>query len=148
MLTKAELEYYERTPNALDQLVEEVRKLREAVEKCTGRPVPTEEKTPVKTEHPKDSPFEVLAVTNVEVFPFKGGATLGHMKGMAKIILNDQLVIQGLRIIETDGGELKVEYPPSPFPAHDGDTIIFTTSNELRDHISYSVLSMYAKLTK
>lgn len=148
MLTKAELEYYEYTPHALGQLVEEVRKLREAVEKCTGRPVPTEEKTPVKPEHPKDSPFDVLAVTKVEVFPFKGGATLGHMKGMAKIILNDQFVIQGLRIMEGENG-MFVGYPPDQFyKGEDYRSVCFPITRQLREHIENCVLEKYMELTK
>ena len=148
MLTKAELEYYERTPNALDRIAEEVSKLREAVEKCTGRPVPTEEKTPVKLEHPKDSPFDVLAVTKVEVFPFKGGATLGHMKGMAKIILNDQFVIQGLRIMEGENG-LFVGYPNDPFyKGEDYRSVCFPMTRQLREHIENCVLEKYQELTK
>ena len=148
MLTKAELEYYEYTPNALHRIAEEVAKLREAVEKCTGRPVPTEEKTPVKLEHPKDSPFDVLAVTKVEVFPFKGGATLGHMKGMAKIILNDQFVIQGLRIMEGENG-LFVGYPNDPFyKGEDYRSVCFPMTRQLREHIENCVLEKYQELTK
>ena len=148
MLTKAELEYYELTPNALHRIAEEVAKLREAVEKCTGRPVPTEEKTPVKLEHPKDSPFDVLAVTKVEVFPFKGGATLGHMKGMAKIILNDQFVIQGLRIMEGENG-LFVGYPNDPFyKGEDYRSVCFPMTRQLREHIENCVLEKYHELTK
>jgi len=148
MLTKAELEYYERTPDALCQLAEEVKKLREAVEKCTGRPVPTEEKTPVKPEHPKDSPFDMLAVTNVEVFPFKGGATLGHMKGMARIVLNDQFIIHGLRIMEGENG-MFVGYPPDPFyKGEDYRSACFPITRQLREHIENCVLEKYMELTK
>ena len=50
------------------------------------------EKTEKKTSSiPAMSPaFDCLAVTNVQVFPFKEGANLGHMKGLASIVLNDQ----------------------------------------------------------
>lgn len=153
MITKAELEYYERTPDALCQLAEEVRKLREAVEKRTGRPVPTEENTPVKPEHPKDSQFDVLAVTKVavtkvEVFLFSGGATLGHMKGMAKIVLNDQLVINGLRIMEGENG-MFVGYPPDPFyKGEDYRFVCFPITRQLREHIENCVLEKYMELTK
>ena len=146
MLSKAELEFYELLPMTLHELTEEVTKLREAVEKCTGRPIQTEEKTPVKPEHPKDSPFEILAVTKVEVFPIKGGATLGHMKGMAKIILNDQFVIQGLRIMEGENG-LFVGYPNDPFyKGEDYRSVCFPMTRQLREHIENCVLEKYQEV--
>lgn len=148
MLTKAELEYYERLPMTLDKLTEEVSKLREAVEKCTGRQVTTEPKTPVCLEHPKDSPSEVLAVTNVQVFPFKGGATLGHMKAMARIVLNDQFVVQGLRVMEGENG-LFVGYPPDNFyKGEDYRSQCFPMTRQLREHIENCVLEKYHELTK
>ena len=102
----------------------------------------------VLDKHSKCSVLVRFDVTQVEVYPLYRKSEGGCLKGYANIEIGGQLGIRGLRIIEIGEGELKVEYPPSPFPAHDGDTIIFTTSNELRDNISYSVLSMYAKLTK
>ena len=150
MLTKAELEFYELLPNTLSELTEEVKKLRESVEKCTGRPIPSEEKTPVevKPEHPKDSPFEVLAVTNVQIFPFKGGATLGHMKAMARIVLNDQFVVQGLRVMEGENG-LFVGYPNDPFyKGEDYRSVCFPMTRQLREHIENCVLEKYQELTE
>lgn len=146
MLTKAELEYYERLPMTLDKLTEEVSKLREAVEKCTGHKVPTELKTPACLEHPKDSPFEVLAVTDVQVFPFKGGATLGHMKAMVRIVLNDQFVVQGLRVIEGENG-LFVGYHPDPFyKGEDYRSLCFPVTRQLREHIKNCVLEKYQEV--
>lgn len=147
MLTKAELEYYERVPMTLDKLTEEVAKLREAVEKCTGRQVTAKPETPACLEHPKDSPFDVLAVTNVQVFPFKGGASLGHMKAMARIVLNDQFVVQGLRVMEGENG-LFVGYPPDNFyKGEDYRSQCFPVTRQLREHIENCVLEKYQELT-
>lgn len=150
MLTKAELEFYERLPMTLSELTEEITKLREAVEKCIGRPVPSEEKTPVevKPEHPKDSPFDVLAVTKVDVFPFTSGVNMGRMKGLANITLNDQLMIRGLRIMDGENG-LFVGYPPDPFyKGEDLRTVCFPVTRQLREHIENCVLEKYHELTK
>ena len=148
MLTKAELEYYECLPMTLEKLTEEIAKLRGAVEKCTGHKVPSEPKTPACLEHPKDSPFEVLAVTDVQVFPFKGGATLGHMKAMARIVLNDQFVVQGLRVMEGENG-LFVGYPPDNFyKGEDYRSQCFPVTRQLREHIENCVLEKYQELTK
>ena len=44
-----------------------------------------------------DPAFDCLAVTQVQVFPFKEGPSLGHLKGLAQIVLNDQMVIRGAK---------------------------------------------------
>ena len=64
------------------------------------------EKTEKKTSSiPAMSPaFDCLAVTNVQVYPFKEGANLGHMKGIATIVLNDQIQIRGLRVMDGENG--------------------------------------------
>ena len=47
-----------------------------------------------------DPAFDCLAVTQVQVFPFKEGPSLGHLKGLAQIGLNDQMVIRELRVMD------------------------------------------------
>lgn len=148
MLTKAELEFYEHSTGALLQLAKDVSKIREAVEKCIGQKIPSVQEEPVKEEHPVDSPFDVLAVTRVVVFPFKDGANLGHMKGNAQITINDQLVINGLRIMEGENG-LYVAYPPDCFyKGGDLRTVCFPITRQLREHIENCVLEKYMEVTK
>ncbi len=148
MLTKAELNFYECSTPALLELVKEVKKIREAVEKCTGRQVPSIPETPVKDKHPTDSPFDCLAVTKVDVFPFKEGMDLGHTKGIASVVLNDQMVIRGLRVISGENG-LYVGYPLDPF--YKGESlrsVCFPITRQLREHIENCVLEKYRDITK
>ena len=148
MLTKIEMEYYEHSTTALVKLVEEVTKLREAAEKCFGPLLPEPKEPPVREEHPRDSQFDVLAVTKVEVSPFEAGANLGHIKGFAQVILNDQLVINGLRIMDGENG-LYVGYPYDPF--YKGEylrSVCFPMTRQLREHIENCVLEMYKAVTE
>ena len=87
--------------------------------------------------------FDCLAVTSVQVFPFKDGPSLGHMKGLAQVVLNDQLVIRGLRI--TDGlNGLYVSYPIDPFyKGEDFRTMVNPMTRKLREHIENCVLEKY-----
>lgn len=88
-------------------------------------------------------------VTQVEVYPLYKKSEGGSLKGYAKIELGGQLCLTGLRIIETDVTKcLTVEFPPNPYPNRDGETIVFTTSDELREHINYSVIKKYLEVTK
>lgn len=87
--------------------------------------------------------WDCLAVTQVQVFPFKEGPNLGHLKGLAQVVLNDQLVIRGLRIMEGVNG-LFVNYPIDPFyKGADFRSIVNPITRQLREHIENSVLEKY-----
>ena len=87
--------------------------------------------------------FDCLAVTQVKVFPFKEGPSMGHIKGYAKITLNDQFQIRGLRIMEGENG-LFVGYPNEPFyKGEDFRSVCFPMTRQLREHIENCVLEKY-----
>ena len=87
--------------------------------------------------------FDCLAVTNVQVFPFKEGASMGKMKALATIVLNDQLQLRGLRIMDGANG-LYVGYPMDPFyRGEDYRSIYLPVSRQLREHIENCVLEKY-----
>jgi stage V sporulation protein G len=100
------------------------------------------------TTEKQEQNFDCLAVTNVEVFPFNEGVNLGHLKGLASIVLNDQLVIRGIRIM---GGELGlcVGFPNDPFyKGEDLRSVVFPITRQLREHIEACVLEKYQYATK
>ena len=98
---------------------------------------------PEETINKESSAFDCLAVTQVQVFPFKDGVNLGHIKGLAQIVLNDQLVIRGLRIMDGLNG-LFVSYPIDPFfKGDDFRTIVNPITRQLREHIENCVLEKY-----
>ena len=89
------------------------------------------------------SSFDCLAVTQVQVFPFKEGPSLCHMKGLAQIVLNDQMVIRGLRVMDGVNG-LFVSYPLDPFyKGEDFKSICNPITRQLREHIENCVLEKY-----
>ena len=96
------------------------------------------------TEMRNDSPaFDCLTVTNVQVFPFKEGPQMGSMKAIATIVLNDQLLLRGLRVIDGEYG-LFVSYPNDPF--FKGETfrnVYNPITRQLREHIETCVLTAY-----
>lgn len=100
-----------------------------------------------KKKDDKPCQFECLAVTNVQVSPFKEGKALGHMKGLASIVLNDQMVIRGLRVMEGENG-LFVGYPNDPFSkGEEYRSICFPMARSLREHIENCVLEKYQSIT-
>lgn len=90
--------------------------------------------------------FDCLAVTNVRVFPFKDDPSLGHLKGLATVVLNDQLLIRGLRIMEGENG-LFVSYPNDPFyKGKDPRYTVNPITRQLREHIEMVVLEKYQEV--
>ena len=94
------------------------------------------------TEH--TTAFDCLAVTQVQVYPFKEGPSMGKMLALASIVLNDQFQIRGLRIMEGENG-LFVGYPNDPFyKGDDFRSICFPITRQLREHIENCVLEKYS----
>lgn len=95
------------------------------------------------TETTAEKTYDRLTVTNVQVFPFKEGPSMGHMKGLAQVVFNDQFVIRGLRIMDGTNG-LFVGYPNDPFyKGEDFRCICNPVTRELREHIENCILEKY-----
>lgn len=87
--------------------------------------------------------FDCLAITNVQVFPFKEGPSMGRMKGLATVVFNDQLMLRGLRIMDGENG-LFVGYPNDPFyKGEDFRCIAQPITRQLREHIENCILEKY-----
>ena len=96
-----------------------------------------------KKEQKTEKGFECLSVTSVQVFPFREGATLGNMLGLANVVLNDQLVIRGLRVMGGENG-MFVGYPNDPFyKGEDLRSTVFPMTRALREHIENCVLEKF-----
>ena len=96
----------------------------------------------------EENAFDCIAVTNVQVYPFKEGSSLGLMKGLATVVLNDQFLVRGLRIMDGENG-LFVGYQNDPF--NKGEcfrTITQPITRQLREHIENVVLEKYQEAIK
>lgn len=86
--------------------------------------------------------FDCLAVTAVEVYPFKDSRG-ASFKGFANVVLNDQLLLRGLRINDSING-LWVGFPVDPFfKGEEFRTFIVPMTRQLREHIENCVLEKY-----
>ena len=87
-----------------------------------------------------------LQLTSIKVYPFRSGATLGHIRGLAEVQFNDCLSVRGLRIMEGPNG-LFVSYPLDPFyKGEDYRSIVTPDDTALRSYIEDKVLAMYEAL--
>ena len=90
----------------------------------------------------KESNLNGLKVTQVQVYPFQG-ETMGYTKGLASVVLNDVLLIRGLRVMEGQNG-LFLAYPIDPFyKGEDFRAILEPCNSDLREYIESCVLEKY-----
>lgn len=98
-------------------------------------------------EKEKSEFFDALTVTGVTVFPFREGASLGHIKGIASVVLNDQFVVRGLRVMDGENG-MFVAYPIDPFYRDDGCRNVYNPiTRALRENIENAVLRKFREAT-
>lgn len=96
-----------------------------------------------KKEQKTENGFECMSVTSVQVYPFREEAKLGKILGLATVVLNDQLVIRGLRVMDGDNGRF-VGYPNDPFyKGEDLRSTVFPMTRALREHIENCVLEKF-----
>ena len=96
-----------------------------------------------KKEKKAGTGFDCLAVTNVQVYPFRDGAICGKILALATVVLNDQLTIRGLRVMDGEYG-MFVGYPNDPFyKGEDLRSTVFPITRALREHIENCVLEKY-----
>lgn len=65
---------------------------------------------PACPQEPEPAEDDCLRVTHVTVYPFKSVDKSNHIRGVAEIVLNDQLIVRGLRVMDGVNG-LFVSYP-------------------------------------
>ena len=140
MNNKTALASLEKLEHYIEELEKKNEELTVALQKATTKKEPSHVPN-METVAPYA--FACLAVTQVQVFPFKEGPSLGKMKGLAQIVINDQLVIRGLRIMEGENG-LYVGYPMDPFyKGEDFRSVCNPITRALREHIENCVLEKY-----
>lgn len=89
------------------------------------------------------SSFDCLAVTNVRVSPLPDWNRNGPLKAIAQVVLNDQLILRGLRVMDGTMG-LFVSYPADPFSDNEGFRTVYNPiTRQLREHIENCVLEKY-----
>ena len=97
----------------------------------------------MKEEETTFSAFDCLVVTQVQVFPFKPDASIGHVRALVNVVLNDQLIIRGLRVLDGENG-LFVVYPFDPFyKGEEMRSLVKPLYHGLQEHIENCVLEKF-----
>ena len=105
-------------------------------------------KSNIKKASGPEQAFDCLAVSEVRIFPFKEGPSLGRMKALAEIVLNDQFIVRSLCIKDGENG-LYIVYPVDPFfKGEDFKFICNPITRQLREHIENCILEKYTEMQK
>lgn len=89
-----------------------------------------------------------LRITEVQVYPFKESPSLGHIRGLAQIVLNGCLQIRGLRVMDGSNG-LFVAYPLDHFyKGEEFKSIVCPLDGEFRSFVEAAVLAKYREATQ
>jgi len=87
--------------------------------------------------------YPCMEVTQVKVYPFRECASIGSLLGLANIVLNDQFLVRGLRIMDGENG-IYVGYPNYPFYKGEAiHTICSPATRALREEIENKVIKKY-----
>jgi stage V sporulation protein G len=99
-----------------------------------------------KNEHPERKFWDALTCTDVQVYPVKESG--GKTKAMAKVAINEQLLLTGLRVMDGVNGFF-VSYPLDlHHKGEDYRSIYFPLHKELREHIEQCVLERYSEVAE
>lgn len=88
----------------------------------------------------ENSSFDCLAVTSVTIFPLKSASD--RTLATASVVINDQLIIRGIRVCQGENG-LYVGYPQVSSNGIPRATT-FPVTRQLREHIENCVLEKYS----
>ena len=91
-----------------------------------------------------DNEYPCLKITSSQVFPLR--EPTGKTVALARILLNEQLQLTGLRIVNGVNG-LFVSYPNDPsYKGDDYRSIYYPVTRELREHIENTLIEKYQEM--
>jgi len=84
-----------------------------------------------------------ISVTEIKVFPFEECLSLGHLRGIATVVINGAVRIRGIRILEDVGG-LFIGFPADPFyKGEDSRYVVECVTEDAKKVIKDAVLEQY-----
>ena len=86
----------------------------------------------------------MMKVTNVQVYPVR--EPQGKLRAYARVVLDDQLQLTGMRVYEGSNGYF-VSYPSDPTTrGEDYRQIFYPVTRELRDLLEVEILTEWANI--
>lgn len=93
-----------------------------------------------ETETKQETGCDII-VTDIKIFPFKC-ESMNHIRALVNIIINDSIMIRGLRIMEGTNKPF-ISYPADPF--FNGTHVIVPLTRKLSEYIEDTIIKQYQK---
>jgi len=84
-----------------------------------------------------------MVVTSVKIYPFDTKAIGGTILAYAEIVMDDILLIKGLKVMEGKGGGLFISYPSQKGRDRDFHDLIVPLGNDLKKQIRRAVVDAF-----
>jgi len=89
-----------------------------------------------------------MEITEVNIYPFDTSGTGGRVRAIADIVLDDVLLIRGIKIVENKHGGLFIVFPQKKTSTGNIIDIVQPLTKELSDKIRRAVIDKYKEMFK
>lgn len=87
-----------------------------------------------------------MEITEVKIYPFDTTGLGGRVRAIADIVIDDILLIKGIKIIENKHGGLFISFPKKATSSNKYIDIIQPLSNDFNEKIRRAIIDKYKEL--
>jgi len=87
-----------------------------------------------------------MEITEVKIYPFDTGNLGGRVRAVADIVIDDVLLIKGIKIVESKHGGLFLSFPKKATSQNSFVDIVKPLSNEFNEKIRRVVIDKYKEI--
>ncbi len=87
-----------------------------------------------------------MEITEVKIYPFDTSGIGGRVRAVADIIINDELMIKGIKIIESKHGGLFISFPKKKSSTGLFVDIVQPLSNQTYEKIRRAIIDRYKEI--
>lgn len=87
-----------------------------------------------------------MEITEVKIYPFDTGSLGGRVRAVADIVIDDVLLIKGIKIVESKHGGLFISFPKKSTSSNKFIDIVKPLSNEFNEKVRRAVIDKYKEV--
>ncbi len=87
-----------------------------------------------------------MEITQVTIYPFDTGNIGGRVRAVADIVINDEILIKGIKVVESKHGGLFISFPKKRSSKGNFINIIEPLSNQSYEKIRRAVIDKYKEV--
>ena len=87
-----------------------------------------------------------MEITEVKIYPFDTGSLGGRVRAVADIVIDDILLIKGIKIVESKHGGLFISFPKKSISSNKFVDIVKPLTNEFNEKVRRAVIDKYKEV--